>query len=87
MRKQIITQLICHFRLDISELMQDWDFDFYQHFNSELKELQGMIDDGLITLQEGVIEVQPRGRLLLRNICMVFDEYLKQNVVRFSRVI
>ena len=50
-------------------------------------ELEVMVEDGLIKVDELGIEVQQRGRLLIRNICMVFDEYLKENAVKFSRVI
>ena len=35
------------------------------------------------------IDVRPKGRLLIRNICMVFDAYLaaKEGPVGFSKVI
>ena len=47
-----------------------------------------MANDGLITLDKTVIRVLPRGRLLIRNICMVFDSYLRQGQQqRFSKVI
>ena len=48
-----------------------------------------MAADGLISLAEGRIQVLPRGRLLIRNVCMVFDAYLKnaESNKRFSRVI
>jgi oxygen-independent coproporphyrinogen-3 oxidase len=48
-----------------------------------------MQTDGLLKLDEKSLEVLPAGRLLVRNICMVFDHYLKgggQNN-RFSKVI
>ena len=87
LRKQVINQLICHFRLDIKSLEAEWKIDFQRHFSSELEELQGMVEDGLVKIDDRVIEVQPRGRLLIRNICMVFDAYLRNNVVKFSKVI
>ena len=33
-------------------------------------------DDGLLTVDDEWISVTPKGRLLIRNICMVFDRYL-----------
>jgi len=42
----------------------------------------------LLTLSGTGIRVLPPGRLLIRNICMVFDRYLRaQKQQRFSKVI
>jgi oxygen-independent coproporphyrinogen-3 oxidase len=46
-----------------------------------------MQDDGLLKIYPDRLEVQPAGRLLVRNICMVFDRYLKESGTSFSRVI
>jgi oxygen-independent coproporphyrinogen-3 oxidase len=48
-----------------------------------------MAGDGLLELDDAGIRVLPRGRLLIRNICMVFDRYLaaKREQKNFSRVI
>ena len=45
--------------------------------------------DGLLTLDRHGIRVAPAGRLLIRNICMVFDQYLRAAGTqrRYSRVI
>ena len=62
--------------------------DFREHFSQELEELQAMQDDGLIVISDDTITVTPAGKLLIRNICMVFDAYLRaQKEQRFSRVI
>ncbi len=87
LRKQIISQLICNFYLDISPLEEKWGIDFKKHFARELIELEGMAGDGLLTIDERSIRVNSRGRLLIRNICMVFDAYLRNKVVKFSKVI
>jgi oxygen-independent coproporphyrinogen-3 oxidase len=36
-------------------------------------------EDGLIELSDALITVTNTGRLMLRQICMVFDEYLSEN--------
>lgn len=88
LRRDVITSLICHFELEKSAIEQAHGVNFNDYFANELKDLQGMQADGLLTLEAGRIEVQPAGKLLIRNICMVFDRYLreKQNQ-RFSKVI
>jgi len=54
----------------------------------ELRQLAVMANDGLITLDKTAIQVLPQGRLLIRNICMVFDIYLRQGQQqRFSKAI
>jgi oxygen-independent coproporphyrinogen-3 oxidase len=47
-----------------------------------------MVADELLRLGNDHLEVLPRGRLLIRNICMAFDEYLNpEGLQRFSKVI
>jgi len=48
-----------------------------------------MAGDGLLSLDAAGIAVHPKGRLLIRNICMNFDAYMaeKQAQQRFSKVI
>ena len=46
-----------------------------------------MEKDGLVDVRPGRITVLPRGRLLARNICMVFDRYLMDAPVAHSRTV
>ncbi len=88
LRRAIITQLICHFALDYSKFERDHDIRFSDYFAPELGDLQSMQQDGLLSLETDSIRVLPAGKLLIRNICMVFDRYLRQKQEqRFSKVI
>ena len=51
--------------------------------------LRPFVDDGLVLLDETGIRVPATGRLLIRNICMCFDSYLRERArqQQFSRVI
>ena len=75
LRREIIHDLSCHFRLDLHKLAKRWGIDFAQHFENELLKLRGMEADGLVELSDGEIVIRETGRLLLRNICMIFDNY------------
>ncbi len=88
-RRDVITALICNFALDYTAIKETWDVVFADYFATEVSELQTMESDGLVSLGDAGIRVLPRGRLLIRNICMVFDAYLKPATERqnFSRVI
>jgi oxygen-independent coproporphyrinogen-3 oxidase len=89
LRREIITQLMCNFRLDVRALESKWKFSFNNHFSHELEELHLMQADGLLNIDNNMLEVLPAGRLLVRNICMVFDYYLHSHGggSRFSKVI
>ena len=88
LRSEVITRLICHFSLRPSDIEKQFAIDFAKYFAQELEELQSMAADGLLTMADDVIEIAPAGRLLIRNVCMVFDKYLRQSSAQqFSKVI
>ena len=89
LRRAVITQLICNFSLDMRRVAKDWEIDFAQYFASEIDCLGGMAEHGLLSISDDIIDVLPPGRLLIRNICMVFDRYLGAGgqTARFSKVI
>ncbi len=87
LRRAVITQLICHFELKFNKIELQFDIVFANYFASELKNLQIMQADGLLIVTDQGIQVQTAGRLLIRNICMVFDKYLAQKQQQFSKVI
>jgi oxygen-independent coproporphyrinogen-3 oxidase len=89
LRRDIIMHIMCNFFLDIPAVENKWRLGFSEKFSAEIADLRQMQTDGLLKLDEKSLEVLPAGRLLVRNICMVFDHYLKgggQNN-RFSKVI
>ena len=88
LRRSVITDLICHFALDFAVVERGMEQRFEDYFAVELAEIEAMGQDGLLQLRGRRIEVLPRGRLLIRNICMVFDRYLRESQQqRFSKVI
>jgi len=76
LRRAIIQMLMCQFELSTSAIEQAYPIDFASYFAPELDRLAQLQADGLLTLEPGWINVTPRGRLLIRNVCMVFDRYL-----------
>jgi oxygen-independent coproporphyrinogen-3 oxidase len=90
LRRAAINELVCHFALDAHAFGVAHGVDFWSYFRAEHAPLQAMADDGLLELSARAVRVLPRGRLLIRNICMVFDAYLgagSHAAPRFSRVI
>jgi oxygen-independent coproporphyrinogen-3 oxidase len=92
LRRQVIMALICNLHLEIDQCEIPGDGDFWQHFAREAEALREMERDGLLELDKGVIRISEKGRPFLRNICMVFDQYLSTradaaNAPRYSAVI
>ena len=88
LRREVITQLICHFYLSKAAIEKAFNVLFDQTFAKELVRLQQLQTDGLVTLSNDAIQVTPAGKLLIRNICMVFDAYLSDDgTQRYSKVI
>lgn len=87
-RRAVIQQLICEFKLEFAAIERQFKIDFRSYFGAIWPQLQQLNRDGLIALTERGIDVRPAGRLLVRSLCMLFDRYLEQqNNQRFSRVI
>jgi oxygen-independent coproporphyrinogen-3 oxidase len=88
-RRAIIQALMCHFEIPKQSFAAEWKIDFDQYFAVELKELAEYEQEGLVTLSPQWVNVTPKGRMLIRNICMVFDRYLreKQQRAHYSKVI
>jgi oxygen-independent coproporphyrinogen-3 oxidase len=89
LRRDVINSLMCYGKVEFSGIEQKHGIDFRDSFSRELSELETMQKDGLLEIQPGSVVVTPPGRFLIRNIGMIFDEYLPQNreTTRFSRVI
>ena len=87
LRRVVITELICNFRLNKKAIEAEYQINFDDYFQAALQQLLPMQDDTLVELGQGQIIVTPKGSLFIRNICMAFDYYLKQSSNRFSRVL
>ena len=88
-RREVITQLICQFDLQMSRIEQQFNINFKEYFAEEIEELQHFTADGLVEISDEKIEVTAAGRLLIRRICMAFDAYIpkQQPTKGFSRII
>lgn len=91
LRRHVIQQLACQFELDFQRVGWLFNVEFRRYFAEELALLEPMAADGLLTVEGNMLRVTPRGRFLIRHICMVFDGYLRaqpsNTEQRFSRAI
>ena len=76
LRRTIIQKLICQFELSIPAIEQAFPIVFDKYFADELIQLRVLEADGLLRVDHDWLSVSMKGRLLIRNVCMVFDRYL-----------
>ena len=87
-RREVIMDLMCNFTCSFEKIESMFGISFESHFERELSELKDMEKDGLLEIKDRRISVLPEGRLLIRNIAMVFDEHIRnKKELRFSRTI
>jgi oxygen-independent coproporphyrinogen-3 oxidase len=88
-RRAVIQALACHFRVSIESIELAYLVDFRKYFDAEMKDLRRLAFEGLVELGPDWIVVTPKGRLLVRSVCMVFDRYLREREARasYSKVI
>ncbi len=79
LRRFIIQMLMCNFELSIRSLEQAYPISFRAYFTRELDELKALAELGLVTVDDEWISVTLKGRLLIRNVCMVFDRHLHES--------
>lgn len=86
-RRVVINELICHFEVDFTLLNKRYEINSQQYFANEIEQLKTMAVDGLLECRQDSVRVKPIGRMLIRNICMVFDAHLAQKNTQYSKVI
>jgi oxygen-independent coproporphyrinogen-3 oxidase len=88
-RRAVIQALMCQFALSVESIEIAYLIDFKRYFAEELAALAEYAHSGLVEIDDEWITVTPRGRLVVRAICMVFDRYLRQaeTRARYSKVI
>jgi oxygen-independent coproporphyrinogen III oxidase len=76
LRRRIILSILCEGHLSCRQILNDCQVDISSMLS--LESLKAFVDDGLIVLTDEGFTITPLGRVLSRNIAMVFDAYLKQ---------
>jgi oxygen-independent coproporphyrinogen-3 oxidase len=91
-RRHVILGLMCGFEVDFAAFRARTGRAFSEYFAPELAELAaGPLPDGLVTIDDRRLALTASGRLLVRNVCMVFDRHLRARTVSavpvFSRTV
>lgn len=76
LREYVIMNLLCHDYIDFRDVNQKFGIDAITYFIDEIQQLGEMQADRLVDMDAAGIRIMSKGRLLARNVAMVFDEYL-----------
>ncbi len=77
-RRTVIHELMCNFRVDTADISRRFGLDFGTYFADDLALLAASEREGLVTIGDGRIEATPVGELFVRNLAMCFDRYQRE---------
>ncbi len=88
-RRAVIMALMCQGQVQFESINLAFLLDFRGYFAQELEVLQGLAEQGLVTLDDAGIQVTANGWFFVRAVAMVFDRYLQadRNRAKFSKII
>lgn len=69
-RREIISELMCHSKTELTKIAALHDFDY------EL--LEALLEDEILTIEGEELMLTTKGKPFIRNVCAIFDGYLKQ---------
>ncbi|SFV56945.1 Coproporphyrinogen III oxidase, oxygen-independent [hydrothermal vent metagenome] len=90
LRKAVIMELMANFHIDIKRVEKEYSISFSEYFGDALEALQEFVEADLVEIDENEIRVSTTGTLLIRNIAMPFDAYMKkyaQSKKSFSKTV
>ena len=88
-RRAVIMALMCQGHVVFESIELSHLVDFRRYFAAELEQLQGLAEQGLVTVEPDGVRVTPTGWYFVRGVAMVFDRYLQadRSRERFSKII
>lgn len=86
-RAELIETLMCQFRLEPQRIAAKHGLDFSVGYETEKAHLERCEKEGLIESMEDSYRVTERGRLLVRNIAVGFDDYFHRREATYSKAL
>ncbi len=84
LRRDLIERLMCDLNVDLAERCAAHN-GTADRFAAELAELDALANDGLVERAGYEISIPERARPFVRTVCAVFDAYIADGDMRFSR--
>jgi len=77
-RRYVIHEILCNLKVSYADFEERFHLLFSEYFAVEMGDIADLERDGLVETSSEWIRVTPAGTLLLRNIAMPFDRYLRE---------
>ncbi|MDF1800686.1 MAG: oxygen-independent coproporphyrinogen III oxidase [Planctomycetota bacterium] len=78
LRRVVIHQFMCNFRIDRRAIEAQFGLAFEATFAEDLRRLEGYAESGLVTIDDDAIQATPEGELFIRNLAMCFDVHWRE---------
>ena len=86
LRRSVIERLMCDLTVDLADVAAQFERDT-SLFEDSIVALAPFEDDGLVKISGDQISIDPEARLIVRNVCAVFDAYRETGRGRYSTAI
>jgi len=86
LQSAVIEQLMCYLEVDLGAMCRRFGCNT-DVFDDAVEGLAEPVADGLVTVEDGMIRVSPRGRPFVRAICAQFDAYLAPGTQQHARAV
>ena len=89
-RRTVINEIMCNNFLDFSLIADNFNLslekikEIVSYNPDKLKDFE---QDDLVVIKNNTVKVNPQGRLVIRNIAMAFDPFLKMDNSQYSKTI
>ncbi|PRA45824.1 MULTISPECIES: oxygen-independent coproporphyrinogen III oxidase [Pseudomonas] len=88
LRREVISDLMCHGRIDFGKFEARYGIDFNEYFADALAQLREHVRDELLEIHPDRLLLLPAGYLMMRSVAMAFDAYLGgEQKGNFSRTV
>ncbi len=78
-RGEVIENLLCLGHVSFAEIERRYDLVFAEAFATELARVEPFLADSLVEKDQQGIRLTMLGRFFMRNVAMIFDQYLPQH--------
>lgn len=88
-RSAVISQIMCLGRVDWAQIQAQFAIDPATYFADIQNDIEQLVLAGVVTQSPTALVVTPHGRLLLRAVAMLFDQYkhaTREQAITFSRI-
>jgi oxygen-independent coproporphyrinogen-3 oxidase len=87
--RHVIERVMCTFEADLDQIEHEMKTPIKQAFPEAEEQLSGLVRDGLLLQNGRNFRATDTGKLLIRNVAAVFDQYLAEmrQRVRFSKAV